>query len=456
MPIKILKDFSYWNHMSSDDKLATVRPRSIPFIFYENGVPCFEANMYIYKLIQRGNNDNTLNTYAYNIISLVQFVEKSANIQHFSQLTDFHFKLFINGLQAERKANSERLKSNNRVLEIGARCIDFLRCVQEFHDLNFFIGNESRNKITIREVTHRVCVGERKIRREVTTSTHPCFPSRDPLKRRLPVGTEDALKVWKHIQNQSNRSVRYRDIALYQLMEQSGGRVTELHLVKVSDFEDAKKMSQPLLRMHTLKRKNEQSTRHVPIPTTLITDIGQYLKYRRKILNKINIKDHGFLFISTTTGLPFKADSWTTYMNKWKKELDIKGELHPHLYRHAFITHKLKEIILQHNDINDSDDFRKHLLNTETFKLQLREWTGHTHLHSLDNYIHLAFADISGYQKSYDAVALSSSVGIFKDQLKRIKNQLDTKEVTITEGIHIIGDIIESFESDIETSRNNL
>ena len=164
-------------------------------------------------------------------------------------------------------------------------------------------------------------------------------------------------------------------------------------------------------------------------------------------------KDHGFLFISTKTGEPFKADSWTTYLNKWKKELGIKGELHPHLYRHAFITYKLIEIIQQHEDVTNADDFRKHLLNAETFKLQLREWTGHTLLHSLDTYIHLAFAKIRGYAKAYSAVALSASVGIVEDQLIRIEKQIQDKELNFTEALASLKSTIQAFGLDIKQAK---
>jgi hypothetical protein len=72
-----------------------------------------------------------------------------------------------------------------------------------------------------------------------------------------------------------NKAVRYSDIARYQLMEQTGGRVVERHLETVDDFKDARDMNEPSLKMHTLKRKDEQTTRHVPIPHTLVTDIDQ-------------------------------------------------------------------------------------------------------------------------------------------------------------------------------------
>jgi len=73
----------------------------------------------------------------------------------------------------------------------------------------------------------------------------------------------------------------------------------------------------------------------------------------------------------------------------------------------------------------------------------------------LENYIHLAFAEINGYTKAYDAVALSSSVSIVKDQLKRVKKQIQEKEVTFTEGMNILEDIIENFEADIEITNTH-
>ena len=364
--------------------------------------------------------------------------------------------MFIQGLQSEKHPNGEKVKSNNRVLEVGIRCLKFLEFVQEYHDLKLFIGKDKANAITVVETTHKISIEGSRHKKEINSTSHICLPSKDAVKRRLPVGEKDALKVWRFIQTNVNKAVRYRDIALYQLMEQTGGRVQELHLVTVDDFKEARGMIEPSLKMHTLKRKDEQTTRHVPIPHTLVTDISQYMKYRRKIMKKKGLtgdKDHGFLFIATKTGEPFKADSWTTYLNKWKKELGIKGELHPHLYRHAFITNKLIEIIQQHEDVANADDFRKHLLNAEAFKLQLREWTGHKELYSLETYIHLAFAKIRGYAKAYSAVALSASVGIVEDQLSRIEKQIQDKELNFTEALASLKSTIKAFGLDIKQAK---
>lgn len=139
-------------------------------------------------------------------------------------------------------------------------------------------------------------------------------------------------------------------------------------------------------------------------------------------------------------------------MNKWKKELGIEGELHPHLFRHAFITNKLKEIILAHKDITSADNFREHLLHTERFKMQLKEWTGHTHISSLDTYINLVFADLNGYSEVYNAVQLKDSVTVVKQQIQHIKQQLKDKSITMTEGLYWIDETLTAFERDIENS----
>ncbi|MBF4337979.1 tyrosine-type recombinase/integrase, partial [Vibrio anguillarum] len=94
-----------------------------------------------------------------------------------------------------------------------------------------------------------------------------------------------------------------------------------------------------MLTLTTLKRRDDKTSRKIPVPHLLLSVIADYIKVRKKVMRKKKVK-HDFLFISLTTGQPFSSDSWGTYMNTWKKELGIEGELHPHLWRHAFITDK--------------------------------------------------------------------------------------------------------------------
>lgn len=451
--VRDLKNFEYWSHvdrLSLTPRLALAKPRKVPFIYYSNGSPCIEANMYMHQLMDASRSDKTLRTYSRQIIKLIQFLEQQPYLKKFSDLTDASFRYFIQLLQTERTKAGKLIRGNNRVRAIGLTCLDFLIFIQDFHDLNNFIGAGKENSIQIKVINYKKRIPDTYKMIEGARNSHSCIPSKDEERKRLPVDEDIALEVWSHIQNQPNRDKRLRDIALYQTMEQLGARVTELHLITVEDYERAKRSgANPTITLKNLKRRNDSSTRNIPITKALLRDIGSYMKIRRRIIRLRGIKDHGMLFIALNTGQPFKAESWTVYMNSWKRELGITGELFPHLYRHAFITNKLREIILQHKEINSADDFKKHLINSHNFKLKLKEWTGHTLLSSLDRYIHLIFADLEGYRKAYNAVSLRESVTVVERQLDSVKKQLSSRAITNTECLAELTSIIDAFKSDI-------
>jgi site-specific recombinase XerD len=449
MAVRKLKSFEQWSHLGFDGKLIFRQPLDVPFVTYSNHVPCYEANAYIHKLIVRNLKSDTIRGYAHDIIHLVHFIEKQPLLSRFSQLTDATFTLFIQSLQAERTPLGELKRRNNSVIKIAHTCLDFLQFIQDFHDLSAFIGKDKGNSIQILEKPYKRKQEGYKGFIEGVKVTHTAVPTKDEIKKRHPVSEDDALRVWEFIKTQKNKDKRRRDMALYTAMEQLGGRVSELHLIKMTDYEDARRTG--MLTLTTLKRKDDNTTRKIPVPHLLLSMIADYVKVRKKAMRQKKVQ-HDYLFISLTTGHPLSADSWTTYMNVWKKELGIEGELHPHLWRHAFITDKLKELILASKEVNNKDDFRKHLLHTQTFKMQLQQWTGHTILSSLDTYIDLAFADIHGYTEVYNAVSLKSSVELAKRQIELLEEQIARKELTSTAALVEIKILLEAFQSDIDKS----
>lgn len=447
MAVRKLKGFEQVSHLGFDGKLVFRKPLDIPFVTYSNHVPCYEANAYIHKLIVRNLKSDTIRGYAHDIIHLVHFIEKQPLLSRFSQLTDATFTLFVQSLQAERTPLGELKRRNNSVIKIAHTCLDFLQFVQDFHDLSAFIGKDKGNSIQILEKPYKRKQEGYKGFIEGIKITHAAVPTKDEIKKRHPVSADDALRVWEFIKTQKNKDKRRRDMALYTAMEQLGSRVSELHLIKVTDYEEARRTG--MITLTTLKRKDDNTTRKIPVPHLLLSVIADYIKVRKKVMRKKKAQ-HDYLFISLKTGKPLSADSWTTYMNQWKKELGIEGELHPHLWRHAFITDKLKELILASKEVNDKDDFRKHLLHTQTFKMQLQQWTGHTMLSSLDTYIDLAFADIHGYTEVYNAVSLKSSVDLAKRQIELIEEQIERKELTPTAALSEIKRLLGAFQSDID------
>ncbi len=457
MPKKKLVYFKPWGFYSPIlDELQTFDADGLPFITYDDGIPCYEANMYIYMLLrsESANKITTLNTYASIIIHIVRYCHN--NYLRFSQLNDAHFTFFVQGLQGERNSNGKLVRGNNTVRDIAHLCLRFLVFVQDLHDLKYFIGTDKANKILVQIKKSTLKLEGDHGDRVVETTTHSSVPTKDPVRRRLPVGTDDAKLVWNWIESQDNEEKVSRDLTLFQCLEELGARISEIHMITVEHIEDSIDSGEnPYLLLNTLKRKDDKAIRYIPVTHSFLNSIWDYIKGARiraiiKTIGKKN--DHGFLLISLTTGAPFKADSATTYLRLWKKKAGVKNPFHAHLFRHKFITEKLKEIILQHKDINSADDFRKHMLNTEKFKLQLRQWTGHTHTYSLDTYIHLAFEELNGSSKAYSAMLLNSSVNSVKLRVDRLRNQLTSGSIPLTEGIQALDSALDAFMRDIDAS----
>ncbi|MFA0520501.1 site-specific integrase, partial [Vibrio sp. 10N.222.55.E8] len=311
MAVRKLKNFEQWSHLGFDGKLVFRKPLDIPFVTYSNHTPCYEANAYIHSLIVRNLKSDTIRGYAHDIIHLVHFIEKQPLLSRFSQLTDATFTLFVQSLQTERTTLGELKRKNNSVIKIAHTCLDFLQFIQEFHDLSAFIGKDKSNSIQILEKHYKRKQEGYKGFIEGTKITHPAVPTKDEIKKRHPVSSDDALRVWEHIKTQENKDKRRRDMALYTAMEQLGGRVSELHLIKMTDYEEARRTG--MLTLTTLKRKDDNTTRKIPVPHLLLSVIADYIKVRKKVVRKKKAQ-HDYLFVSLKTGLRLSADSWTTYM----------------------------------------------------------------------------------------------------------------------------------------------
>lgn len=457
--VSIIKDFEMWDFYSPiDNKLKFIDASEIPFIRYPNRVPCYEANLYMQSKLHAGLSrrvkGGTLRTYAHNISHLVRYCyENKINI---ADLNDARFSLFIRGLQAEKKLTGKRFRSINQVIKIGRQCIDFIKHVKEIHGLKHYIGTERTNAIRVIEKRSKRYIEGRKKPIETMYYVHSSFPKPNAEKKRSPISDDAAAKLKQVILAQPNKSIRQRDICIYQTLEQTGARRTEVTMLQVSDVKNALSSDNecPLLRLTTLKRKDNKVERFLPVPRIFLENLKEYITTTRRRIIKSTIgksNDHNYVFIAQTTGEALKPDTITTYMNKWSKTAGIKEDAFAHLFRHAFITEKLKCIILEHN-VDNQDEFRKSLLNTERFKMQLQQWTGHTHLHSLDAYIDLAFADLAGVKQTYNAVTLKSSVELMEDKIAEIESELHKNDKTITEITLELKKTLAAFKSDIKRS----
>ncbi|EII2981668.1 site-specific integrase [Vibrio parahaemolyticus] len=463
MAVNYIKNQVLWDSYNPlEDELNTFPAiKRYPFISYPNGKPCYEANLYIRKLVQEGRSTfgkkgGTLHTYASQIIQLIHYIYKKRI--ELTELTNSSFGMFIRNLSKERQAdNITPRRSANTVISIGMRCLDFLHLVQDVNHLKFFIGTEPENSITV-----SVVKSSRKIEGYSgliikNSMRHSSFPDPSATNKKTPISEEVHDKLFNYIISNKNIQVKERNLAIFHCLDQCGARRAEIINIQVSDINAAirSKDQYPLLRLINLKQQDsERKQRYVPVSRVFLSEMSNYIRHFRRPLIKKKIGktisyDHGFLFVSTSTGRQLSEDTLTTYFTVWRENLKIEEELHAHLFRNTYITNKLIEIIESRSDIKTPEDLRRLLLNTERFKQELKEWTGHKFLSSLEVYINLAFARHFKFDSEVKALQVRTAIDSTRKAIKRIRSNLINGVTSNYQTIDDIQRILSSLESDI-------
>ena len=426
--VNFVKEFKMWSHYSPiDSELKTRKIEELPFICWPDDVPFIEANSYMLGLLST-KKKATLRTYAYNISHLIRYCFNSQI--NLTDLKNSIFELFIRSLQAEKNKKNERVRNNSQVIKIGRACLDFLKYIARFHSLEHFIGEEDFNAIKIEQKQFDLKVEGRKKPITRYYLHHDSFPNPNEQKKRHPVADSAVKAIKEYVNSQTDQKIVSRDFCFIQMIELTGARRSEVVELKVDhvkdEFENSIHSTTAMLRLSTKKRQDDTTERFMPVPRVLIENLMNYIRrVRRKIIRDTigKANDHRFVFIAHTTGEQFSDDSLGTYISNWRKAAGIEEEVHWHLFRHAFVTNKFIDLINEH-DIENKDEFRKALFNNEIFKMMIQQWTGHTSLYSLDTYLDLAFASVSGSDQTYDSVMFKSSVDAYVDTL----NMLDVRK----------------------------
>ncbi|MEZ8579180.1 tyrosine-type recombinase/integrase [Vibrio splendidus] len=454
-----------WSYYSPIlDRLELVDANDMPYVTWPNKVPCYEANLYLVGNVNKSRRvkGGTLRTYAHQLSHLLRFCFK--NQITLSQLNDDWFALFINNLCKETHTTGQRKRSNNRVIEIGKRSLQFLIQVEQINHLENFIGTGTENRIVITRKEREIKVEGYEKPIKVTSIDHTALPTKEAVKKRLPISDDASEAIWEVIQHDPNKRKRLRDTVLFQLLEQLGARRTEIAMITMKDIDDAvsssHKNGEPSLRLTTLKRLDENTTRFVPVRQELLNSISTYIKRVRKKVVKNSLlskggKDHGYLLVSLTSGRPLDTDTITNILHDWKNESGIEESVFAHLFRHRFITEKLKEFILANDEITSKDEFRKHLLNSNKFKEMVRQWTGHTKVSSLNTYIHLVFKELEGFEATYNIATLVDSVRLMEQRLDQLVSEIDKKEITAKGAIAEVRTSLEFFKQDLSRAQSS-
>lgn len=237
-----------------------------------------------------------------------------------------------------------------------------------------------------------------------TSWIHESVPRYRKARRRQPISTSAVNRLYEaNAKLDATPFISRRRYIMLRLLEITGGRRIEVSQITVRDIEEASKTGE--LRVFSAKKSNPNAYRFVPVTQTDLKDLLSFIKhYRQRVIrNTIGIsKDHGFLFISNDTGRPLKIDTLGTEFYLLRKAAGIEDEeACLHAFRHRYITNIFRDLIKTHQYQNESD-LRRALLSTETLKLKVMEWTGHSSVESLDHYIHLAFEAESNFQTALD------------------------------------------------------
>jgi len=320
-------------------------------------------------------------------------------------LSDSVFTHYIGELRSEPSKRNPRQSSRTEtsVLAIGRVWLDFLAFVGRFHGDISFVSDQGTIKAC--EKTYQsIARSGRKIAH--TYLTHHSFgvPTRTRTRNPITIEQENRLRDASRCANTSI-FVKKRRRCMLDLFHDTGGRRTEISRITIDDIMTAYDMSHPMLRLETLKRGGVV-IRYIPVTKMLLHNILNFIDIdRRKIIKTVykDGQDHRFLFISETTGRKLSSNYLYNEILNLKNLAGIKSQLCPHMFRHAFITNLFIQLIHRHRLTNE-DEFRRALLNTETFKLEIIQWTGHLNSASVDTYLNLALRSVSNYTETLNSV----------------------------------------------------
>jgi integrase len=223
---------------------------------------------------------------------------------------------------------------------------------------------------------------------------------------------------------------------MLRLLEITGGRRIEISQIKIEDIKEAAKTGE--LKLFSAKQPRNDAYRFVPVTQADLKDLESFIKhYRQRVIKKtISLSnDHGMLFISNDTGLPLEIDTLGSEFYILRKEAGITDEeACLHAFRHRYITNIFRDLIKTHRYQSESD-LRRALLSTETLKLKVMEWTGHTNIDSLDHYIHLAFETETGFQTTIDLMKAKKVIDslhiILKDSSRQLRDSRQAPKITV-------------------------
>ena len=129
-----------------------------------------------------------------------------------------------------------------------------------------------------------------------------------------------------------------RDIALVELLYSTGGRVSEIIGVNLSDLA---KITNDDETIQTIKLRGKGSKeRIVPIGSFALNALDNYLVRLRPALATRAHRDDGALFLNSRGGRISRQSAWAI-VSEAAKACGLESKVSPHALRHSYATHLL-------------------------------------------------------------------------------------------------------------------
>lgn len=434
-----------FSSMSEMGEANTVAAGAVPLPKWPDGRWCHEVALFLGKAtrgnLSRFSKGGTLRTYVNNLSHLVRFCWRK-NCP-FDELNDSIFTAFIQGLTKEKEKDgleSKDVRNANTVCNIGRRSLDFLSFVGELHGIDGFLDGSGGH---IKAEKRAIAVGSHnsRSRKLVYYWHHHSFPEPVPVEKRHLIGIDYVSRLRRAaVTCGSEPFVMQRRLVMLRVLEATGGRRSEIALITVGDIEEALATEGPFLKLYSAKKmgmdKSKNPHRFVKVTFNDLEYIRRYIEVFRAPLIERTLsgsKDHGYLLISETSGTPIRDTTITGEVRTLRIAAKITGKAHPHLFRHRFVTIRLKDLILSHKLANRSEFELK--FKMAGFMKEVAEQTGHKSLGTLDHYIDWAFIELSGEDGAasnhVDLARVAASVESSVAELKALREQLSADDFTL-------------------------
>ena len=246
--------------------------------------------------IERGLSENSLTSYGRDLRYLLEFLQ-NRNLE-MSDITTATLSEFEVWLKDRSLAISSINRTNSAVKSF------LIYCAREY-DLNLPTGEISSHKVA----------------------------------RKLPKAlTIDEIALLIESAKSLSEVTSFRDVALLELLYSTGGRVSEIIGINISDLAKVESDNE-LIQTIKLRGKGAKE-RIVPIGSYALTALDNYLVRVRPALAMKSGKNESALFLNSRGGRLSRQSAWNIVLQS-ARACGLEGKVSPHVFRHSYATHLL-------------------------------------------------------------------------------------------------------------------